>query len=163
MGKAMPDFEESYLGQLRKLVGNRKLIAPAVRAIVLDEDGCVLLVRRRDNNAWAMPAGSMELGESVLDCLKREVKEETGLDVVSATAIAIYSEPRFAFTNSYGAQHQMFSVVFRVDEWRGSLLSDTDETFEARFFDVDDLPEIPSLYRETLEDLRQFSGRLILK
>ncbi len=110
-----------------------------------------------------MPAGSMELDESVLDCLKREVKEEAGLEVISATPIAIYSEPRFAFTNSYGAQHQTLSIVFRVDEWRGSLLSQSDETTEIRFFSLDDLPEIPSLYRETLEDLKQFNGALILK
>ena len=94
---------------------------------------------------------------------QREVREETGLDIISATPIAIYSEPRFSFTNEYGAEHQMLAIVFRVDEWSGVLVSETDETVEARFFSVNELPDIPDLYRETLEDLKNFDSQLILK
>ena len=110
-----------------------------------------------------MPAGSIELDESVFDFLKREVKEETGLDVVSATPIAIYSEPRFSFTNAFGGEHQMFSIVFRVDEWSGSLESATAETIDARFFPLDELPDFNDVYRETVKDLKSFAGKLILK
>lgn len=159
----MSSYEKSYLGQLRKLVGNRKLITPSVRAIIQDKQGRVLFVQRKDNGKWTMSAGSLELDESVCDCLKREVKGETGLDVISATPIAIYYEPRFAFTNAYGGKHQMFTIVFLVDEWSGSLLTHTDETVDARFFDLSELPDIPDLYRETLEDLQKYNGRLILK
>jgi len=159
----MSIYEKSYLGQLRKLVGNRKLITPGVRAIIQDKQGRVLFVRRKDNGKWAMPAGSLELDESVCDCLKREIKEESGLDVISATPIAIYSEPRFAFTNAYGGEHQMLTIVFLVDEWSGSLLTHTDETVDAHFFDLNELPDILDLYRETLEDLQKYNGRLILK
>ena len=83
--------------------------------------------------------------------------------MISATPIAIYSEPRFSFTNEYGAEHQMLAIVFRVDEWSGLLVSETDETGDARFFSVNELPDIPDLYRETLEDLKNFDSRLILK
>ena len=159
----MTDFHQSYVGQLRTLVGNRRLITPGIRAIVQDEKGRVLLVRRKDNNSWGMPAGSIELGESVFDCLRREVKEETGLSVVTATPIAIYSEPRFAFTTTYGAEHQMLAVVFRVEEWEGDLLSETSETVDAQFFGLDDLPPLPPLYQETLADLKAFDGTFILK
>lgn len=159
----MPDFYDSYLGRLRALVGNRRLITPGTRAVIQDEQGRVLFIRRRDSNTWGLPAGSMELDESVLDCLKREVKEETGLDVISASPIAIYSEPRFAFTNAYGAEHQMLAIVFRVDKWEGTLLCDTDETVMAQFFSLEELPSLPPLYRETIDDLRKFDGRLILK
>jgi len=157
------NYEQSYAGQLRKLVGNRKLITPAARAVIQDEEGRVLFVRRKDNDEWGMPAGALELGESILDCLKREVLEETGLEVVSATPIAIYSEPRFAFTNTYGGEHQMLAVVFLIDEWRGSLVKKTDETTDAKFFSVDDLPDTWELYRETIEDLRDYDGHLIVK
>jgi len=110
-----------------------------------------------------MPAGSMELDESVYDCLKREVKEETGLDVICATPIAIYSEPRFAFTNAYGGEHQMLAILFLVGEWSGLLLAETDETLDARFFGLDELSNMPEVYRETLEDLQKYDGQLILK
>jgi ADP-ribose pyrophosphatase YjhB (NUDIX family) len=160
----MANYDVSYLGQLRKLVGNLTLISIGTRAILQDEQGRVLLIRRADNGMWAMPAGSMELGESVLDCLKREVFEETGLIVLEATPIAIYSEPRFAFNTAYGDPYQMFAVVFRVDKWQGDLHSKTDETVDARFFALDDLPEnLHTFYCETLDDLQKFDGRLILK
>ena len=67
-------WEESYLGQLRSIVGHQMLIAPAARAIIQDEKGRILFVKRSDNGAWVMPAGGMELHESIFDCLKREVK-----------------------------------------------------------------------------------------
>lgn len=156
-------YHDSYAGQLRSVVGNRRLILPSARAIVHDAAGRVLLVRRRDNGHWVMPAGSLELGESILECLQREVKEESGLDVVSATLIAVYSEPRFAFTNAYGGEHQMLALVFRVDEWAGELALTTDETTDARFFALNALPRVPPLYEETLRDLAGYDGRVILK
>jgi len=105
----------------------------------------------------------MELNESIFDCLKREVKEETGLDVIEATPIAIYSEPRFVSRTEHGATFQMFATVFRIDEWKGELVQETDETIDARFFGLDELPELPPVYRETLEDLQAYDGDLILK
>jgi len=87
----------------------------------------------------------MELDESVFDCCRREVREETGLDVLSATPIAIYSEPRFHFTNAYGGQHQMCAIVFLVEKWSGTLQARTDETVDARFFRLNALPELPAL------------------
>ena len=159
----MLSFDDSYHGQLRQLVGNRPLILPSARAVIMDQQQRVLLVRRTDNDAWVMPAGSLELGESIMDCLRREVKEETGLEALSATPIAIYSEPRFAFTNAYGGQHQMLSVVFRVDAWRGTLATATNETRDAQFFACDQLPDLPALYPETLANVQQFTGALIVK
>ncbi len=156
-------YEDSYAGRLRSAVGNRLLILPSARAIIRDAEGRILLVRRRDNSHWVMPAGSLELGESILDCLKREVKEESGLDVAAATLIAIYSGPRFAFTNAHGGEQQMLALVFRVDEWAGELSTATDETTDARFFASDGLPALPPLYAETLRDLGAFDGTVILK
>ncbi|MEF3306061.1 NUDIX domain-containing protein [Paenibacillus sp. GYB003] len=158
-------WEQSYLGQLRKLVGHRMLIAPGARAIVRDREGRILFVKRRDNGAWAMPAGGLELHESILGCVKREVKEETGLDVVSAKPIALYTDPRFEYTNGYGDENKLFSVVFLIEEWSGELLTETDETTDAAFFALDALPDIPPLYRETIEDWQTYaaSGEIVVK
>lgn len=138
MIKANLPYEESYLGQLRQVVGKRKLMANTVRAVIMDGAGRVLLVRRSDNGRWVMPAGSMELDESVEDALRREVWEESGLTVTAATLIAVYSHTRYSAA--------------------------TDETTGAQFFALDELPEnIPDLYRETLADVQRFDGTVILK
>ena len=85
------------------------------------------------------------------------------MDVISATAIAVYTEPRFTFTNAFDQEHQMFTMVFRVDEWSGTLVTETDETADARFFPPDNLPDIPELYRETLTDVKRFDGTFMVK
>ena len=56
-------------------------LVPAASAVVVDDAGRVLLHRRKDNDQWALPGGAVELGESVAECVVREVREETGLDV----------------------------------------------------------------------------------
>ena len=159
----MPDYEQSYLGGLRKLIGKQKIHSVGARGVVLNSDGHVLLVQRRDNKHWVMPAGGLELDEAILECCKREVYEEAGLTVEKATLIAIYSDPKYSFTTAYGDPYQMVSFVFRVDAWSGEVQTDTDETLDARFFPLDALPELSALYRETLEDLQNFDGTVIVK
>ncbi len=156
-------WEQSYEGQLRALVGGRPLIIPVVRAVVKDQEGRVLLVRRKDSGEWGFPAGAVELGESVLDACRREVREETGLEVLRAQPVAIYSEPRFCATDRHGNQRQMLAIVFLVREWRGQLCTRTNETVDCRFFPMDELPALPPLYAETVQDLRDFDGSVVVK
>ncbi len=158
----MPNYEKSYLGQIRPLIGKQPMIITAARAVVRDRRDRILLIRRRDNGLWAMPAGCQELDESIADCLVREVKEETGLDVISSTPMGIYSQ--VSIVSAYGDPYQLFLVQFLVDEWAGTLVTETDETVDARFFGLDELPaEMPGFYREALDDLRGYDGTLILK
>jgi 8-oxo-dGTP diphosphatase len=54
----------------------------SVAAAIFDErDENVLLIRRRDNNHWEPPGGLLELRETFDDGLRREVREEAGLDI----------------------------------------------------------------------------------
>lgn len=160
----MPNYAESYLGQLRQRIGKMKVFSNGVRAIIQDVDNRILLVQRSDNRKWVMPAGGIELDESIMEACAREVREETGLIVEAATLIAIYSHPRYSFVTSYGDPYQMISHVFRIDRWSGTLQTKTDETLAAAFFELDELPSsLSPLYRETLEDLQRFAGTVFVK
>ena len=128
-------------------------IVPAARAVILDDGDRILLIRRGDNKQWALPAGGMEPGESVTDCVAREVWEETGLTVETATAFAIYSEPRF--TAPTRPEAQLLTVAYRVEKWSGNLKQTTDETDDAQWFTIDQirsLSDLMPMYLETIED-----------
>jgi ADP-ribose pyrophosphatase YjhB (NUDIX family) len=159
-------WAESYVGQLRALAGDRTLMFVGARAVVRDPAGRVLLIERSDNGHWAMPAGAMELGESIADCARREVSEETGLRATAVTPFAFYTGPDRTVTNMYGHTYQIFTIAFRVDGWDGELVTVTDETTDAVFYPPGDFPApISPSVAETLDDLAAFerTGQLALK
>jgi ADP-ribose pyrophosphatase YjhB (NUDIX family) len=152
-------WEESYLGQIRTLAGDdRVLIVVGARCVLRDADGRVLLIKRSDNGVWAFPAGTMELGESISECAVREVREETGLNATEVTLIGIYSNAdQISIPNMFGHRYQFISVVFRVDAYDGELVRVTDETTDAAYYPVDALPEgVSASVARTLKDLEGF-------
>jgi 8-oxo-dGTP diphosphatase len=65
----------------------------AVDCIILI-DGRVLLIHRRNPpHGWALPGGFVEYGESVEEAVRREMKEETGLDLQNLRQFRVYSDP----------------------------------------------------------------------
>ncbi len=160
-------WTESYVGQLRALAGDQTtLLFVGARAVVRDDSGRVLLIERSDNGHWAMPAGAMELGESISDCAIREVREESGLRAAAVTPFAMYTGPDRTNTNMFGHTYQVFTVAFRVDEWSGQLVVPTEETTDARFYRPADFPEpLSASVTETLADLVAFerTGHLVMK
>jgi 8-oxo-dGTP diphosphatase len=69
---------------------------PCVGAIVHDPDGRLLLIRRGHAphaGLWSLPGGRIEAGESPEQALVREVREETGLDVVPGRQVGHVSIP----------------------------------------------------------------------
>ena len=62
--------------------------------VVIEKDGCVLLGRRRGGygaGKWGLPQGYIEFGEDFLTAARREVKEETGLDVEIRSILNVVS------------------------------------------------------------------------
>lgn len=62
----------------------------SVAGIMTDGQGRALLIRRRDNGHWEPPGGVLELNETIEDGLRREVFEETGLNVEPDALTGIY-------------------------------------------------------------------------
>jgi ADP-ribose pyrophosphatase YjhB (NUDIX family) len=62
----------------------------SVAGVIVNNEGQALLVQRRDNHHWEPPGGVLELGESIDDGLRREVREETGLNVEPTMLTGVY-------------------------------------------------------------------------
>ena len=82
---------------------------------VLIDDGGRVLITRRANDAhqgglWEFPGGKVEVGESVLEALDRELQEELGTAVLS-------SEPLLEVRHDY-ADKSVLLDIHRVTEWR---------------------------------------------
>ena len=153
-----------YIKELRARIGHMRIVIPGVRGIVVDPERRVLLQRRSDTGHWGLPAGVVDVGDSVLDALTKEVHEETGLTVKRAELFGVYTDPRFSVTYPNGDEVQTFTVAFLVHDWAGQLSADSDEVTDVRFFPLDALPEkIWPPHRETLDDYRSFSGKPIVK
>jgi ADP-ribose pyrophosphatase YjhB (NUDIX family) len=103
-------------------------VVPSTTAVVTDEQDRIVLIRRRDNDLWALPGGGMELGESIVDTAVREVKEETGLDVEVTGLIGVYTNPRHVMAYTDGEVRQQFSLCFTTRLLGGDLLVDAEST-----------------------------------
>ena len=65
----------------------------AAGGIILNEENKVLLVKN-PRKGWEYPGGEIENGETIIDGLKREIKEESGIDVEVANVVGIYSNTK---------------------------------------------------------------------
>ena len=152
-----------YLRMMRELVGSRRIFLPGVRAIILNEAGEVLLQRRTDTGTWGLPAGGVEPDETPREALRREVAEETALEVLEAEPMGLYCGPTQKNTYPNGDEIQCFAVAFIVRRWKGSPRADGVEGSELRFFPLSELPpDLVPIHRETLEDCRRFDGKLLV-
>jgi ADP-ribose pyrophosphatase YjhB (NUDIX family) len=87
-------------------------LVPSVNVIVTNDNGDILMIRRSDNDNWALPGGAIDLGESVRQAAIRETKEETGIDCEITGLVGIYSDPKHVIHyTSNDEVRQEFSIV----------------------------------------------------
>ncbi|MCH8223313.1 MAG: NUDIX domain-containing protein [Chloroflexi bacterium] len=118
-------------------------ICPSAAAILFNEDRSeVLLQRRSDNGSWALPAGRMDIGESVAECAVRECEEETGLKTRIKRLVGVYSDPSnysiLRYPSGYSVQY--VSSVFEVEYVSGEIHV-SEESTAVEWFPVSALPE----------------------
>ena len=119
-------------------------LIPAASAVVTNNEGKILLQRRSDNTLWALPGGTMEIGESIRETIVREVKEETGLSVVIENLVGIYSNPKHVIAYSDGEVRQEFSICFACKIGGGELCV-SEESSEVAFFISEEIVRLPIL------------------
>jgi ADP-ribose pyrophosphatase YjhB (NUDIX family) len=107
-------------------------------AVVVNNEGRILLQRRRDSGNWALPGGAMDIGETFAQSVIREVKEETGFDVRIERIVGIYSDPGHVFAYDDGEVRQEFNICLACTTIGGELAVSSEST-DVRFFVLDEV------------------------
>ncbi|MBB4934605.1 ADP-ribose pyrophosphatase YjhB (NUDIX family) [Lipingzhangella halophila] len=116
-------------------------LVPSVNVIVINEHDEVLLIRRSDNDNWAVPGGAIDLGESVPDAAVRETREESGITCEITGISGIYSDPKhIIYYTSDGEARQEFSMVLTARPVSGDPAT-SDESREVRWVPRTDLDQ----------------------
>jgi 8-oxo-dGTP pyrophosphatase MutT (NUDIX family) len=114
-----------------------------VGVIALIERGEGVLVQRRaDDGAWDFLGGNLDEQETVLDALRREVAEESGLAVVEARLLGVFSDPTRIIEYPDGNVCRLLSLAFRVQVEPGVEPVRSEESLELRFVAKDELAEL---------------------
>lgn len=131
-----------YINKIRAKIGNDLLLLPGVTAVVLNDRDEVLLQLRRDTDTWAPPSGGVEPGETVAESAIREVREETGINILPEAIIAVLSGEEYNVTYPNGDQLATVTTVFRCRALNAATpCVNDDESQDIRYFKCDSLPE----------------------
>ncbi|HOI69624.1 MAG: NUDIX hydrolase [Methanothrix sp.] len=108
----------------------------AADALVLYGDGIVLI--RRENppyqGFYALPGGFVEVGETVEEAVRREAREETGLDIVPIKLVGVYSKP------DRDPRGHVVSISYLA--WGRGELSAGSDARSAEIFALEELPPL---------------------
>ncbi|WP_107667992.1 NUDIX domain-containing protein [Cyanothece sp. BG0011] len=98
-------------------------------------DGRIVLIQRKDTGKWGLPGGIVDWGEDIVTTAKRELKEETGLDLLKVNRlVGVYSsmdrDPRI----------HSISILMEAEVTGSFAVEDTLEVIGIEAFSRDNLP-----------------------
>lgn len=106
---------------------------------IIEKNGKVLMVQRKKEpykGTWMFPSGFVDYGEHPEDTVIREVKEETGLDVINMELLEI------AQTDDDPREPGNIVIFYKVTVKEGQVVNDPYENLDIKWFDIDNLPDI---------------------
>ncbi|MCA9309361.1 NUDIX hydrolase [Candidatus Saccharibacteria bacterium] len=120
----------------------------SVKGIVVDDDGRILLAKE-DNGLWELLGGGLDHGEDPIECLKREIHEETGLTVTRVSQSPKY----FVTSDRIDSNTKTANVVYEI-ELESLDFTPSNECQELRFFSVEEMKQV-DLFPNVRELLKQ--------
>jgi 8-oxo-dGTP diphosphatase len=120
-------------------------------------DGRIVLVQRRDNGRWSLPGGIVDWGEDISSSARRELVEETGLDLIKINRlVGVYSDPK------RDPRFHSICIVLEASVEGEMKVQDTLEISNIRAFSYQEIPqgELSHDHDRQLQDY--FSGTTVL-
>lgn len=116
-------------------------ILPAVAAAIFNENGEILLQKRKDVNQWCIISGHVEFGETVEQAVLREIKEETNCNAAIVRFVGIYSSPS-SQTYTYSNRKVQYITSYFEAKLTSAISEgfSNNETQELKFFSTKELP-----------------------
>lgn len=108
-------------------------ISPAIIVAVVREDKILLARSSKHTEMYSVIAGFVEPGETLEDCVQRELKEEVGIGV---TDIKYFGNQPWPFPDS-------LMIAFTAEYANGEIIIDNKEIVDAGWFSVGDFPNVP--------------------
>jgi len=127
---------QEWLEQVGEGVAGYVTPKVAVGAVVGNDKGEILLIKRSDSGIWLYPTGWADIGYSPSEVAVKEVREETGIEVEVQRLIGVFDGLRLGFTRT-----PLYSLVFLCRAIGGELLAHPLECDDVGWFAPDALPE----------------------
>ena len=136
---------ESHIMTVRRKFGQGLLLHPGVAAVIQDKSNRLLL-QEKHKEAWSLPAGAIELGESPREAIIREVREETGYDATVKSIIDVFGGKTFRYTYPNGGQVAYVITLFHCEIISGDGKFTDTETKSIRYFSEKEMPVLALPY-----------------
>jgi len=126
---------------LRKKVGKIPLIQAGSAIIFVNDAGKILMIKNKVTSYWGLPGGSMELGESLEECARREALEEIGLVAGEIELLDVFSGNHMHNIYPNGDEVYNVAAIYTCNDYSGTITPDHIECDIVEYFDPYDLPE----------------------
>lgn len=128
-----------------------------VRGMVLNADKKILLVQEQSDGGWSLPGGWADIGFSPSEVVKKEVWEESGLEVTPKRLMAVFDKK----CHPHPPQpYYLYKLIIYCDMKKEDTLHKGFDILNADFFDIDKLPEL-SQNRILESQIKIVYGRLL--
>ena len=126
------------LNELLPVEKNYPTVKVDIRALILSSDKKVLLVKESMDGKWSLPGGWADVGYSAKETIKKEIKEETGLDAEVKNLLAVFDKHKHPHPPE---PHYVFKLVFYCEAVSAQLKTGFD-VLDVGYFSINELPEL---------------------